>query len=306
MPRASRSTASSGSSTASTAYPIYTTYTEEELQQAFAKLSHIGTNGGSTGNHAYLAKNGSASRGGRGSRLIKSHECSVSFPDGTMGLCKYTRGGPAWHVFAFEQAGIDYKALLPFPSAWRSVRLPTRNCTERMDNTIAAIEAKAVELANVAFAEAVARESRDRFKRAVSPTHYNRYGVDNPATRTPSAQMSVKRAKEMAGKYALCLRIGSGDSFRFIPCTGVNNSDVFESLDEANAAWKDSIHRSRRFVACLCRYSRQWELPVYNPLYGDTAYAELLGLNPQAVTIPVDATNTSTASEPEKGVVAFA
>ncbi len=98
---------------------------------------------------------------------------AVSFPDGTSGVCKYMRGGPTWHVFRFEQEGNEYKAVVPFASATRPSYLPTRNCTERMANTIAAIEAKAAELASMAFAEAVALEHKDRFKRAIAPTGYN-------------------------------------------------------------------------------------------------------------------------------------
>lgn len=277
MPRASRS-ASTGSTASSTAYPIYTTYTEEELQQAFAKLSHIGTDGRSSGNHAYFAKNGSASRGSRGSKLLKSHECSVTFPDGTSGLCKYTRGGPTWHVFRFEQEGDGFKAVVPFASATRPSYLPTRNCTERMANTVTAIEAKAAELAQAAFAEAIAQEHKDRFKRAIAPNGYNRYRLNGAAQQAANPQMSVKRAKEMAGKYALCLRLGSGDNLRFIPCTGIDNRDVFDTLDEVNEAWQKHEHRARRYVACLCRYARQWELPVYNSLHAEPEYAALLGI----------------------------
>ncbi len=296
MPRTSRSASSSGSLSSSTAYPVYTTYTEEELQQAFAKLSHIGTNGKTSGNHANFAKNGSASRGSRGSKLIKSHECSVSFPDGTSGLCKYTRGGPTWHVFRFEQEGDGFKAVVPFALATRPSYLPTRNCTERMANTTVSIEAKAAELAQVAFAEAIALEYKDRFKRAIAPHGYNRYRLNGAAQQAASPQMSVKRAKEVAGKYALCLRIGSQtDNYRLIPCTGVNNRDVFDTIEEANEAWKNHEHRARRFVACLCRFSRQWELPVYNSLHADPQYAALLGIN-HVDTGAAEATDEARAS----------
>ena len=264
MPRSSDGSRSYSPPT--TAYPRYTTYTSEELQSTFARFSHIGTSNSVEGSHQNGAN---PAKRGRGSRLIKSHECCVVYPDGTTGTCRYTRGGPAWHVFAFDHQGQQMSQL-------HKTQLPTRHCTERVANTIAGIEAKALELAQAAFVQAVERELNERFRRASAPVGYNRYNNGNrPTNPLTLPQMSVKRAKDLSGKYALCVRLGNNEGQRLLPCI----SFVYDTFDEANDAWRKSEHRTRRFVACLCRYSRQWELPLYNSLHADKEYATMLGFN---------------------------
>ena len=106
--------------------------------------------------------------------------------------------------------------------------------------------------------------------------------------------MSVKRAEELAGKYALCLRLGTGDNQRFLPSINF----VYDTIEEANEAWQQHEHRARRFVACLCRYSRQWELPVYNPLHAEKEYADMLGFNREP-NEPEVSDGDATENEPE-------
>ncbi len=282
MPRNSGGSRSADSSSLpSVSYPRYTTYTPEELERTLARYRHIGAREGAD---ATVPSSGRT-------RLIKSHECCVTYPDGTSGTCRYTRGGPTWHVFEFTHDEANQLKQLVYG---RPISLPRRNVTERMTNTLAAIEAKATEMAHVAYADAVCRERDERFKRATPPSGHNRYVPQSQSTKqssgetatAPLPQMSVKRAKELAGKYALCLRLGDGERSRFLPSL----NSVYNSIDEANDAWRQHEHRARRFVACACRYSRQWELPLYNPLHADPEYAALIGFNNKPLAVVSAAT----------------
>lgn len=268
MPRNSGGSRSADSSSLpSVSYPRYTTYTPEELERTLARYRHIGAREGAD---ATVPSSGRT-------RLIKSHECCVTYPDGTSGTCRYTRGGPTWHVFEFTHEANQLKQLV----YGRTISLPRRNVTERMANTIAAIEAKAAEIAQAAYAKAIARERDERFKRATLPAGFNRYAPQSKNRNSgetapvPLPQMSVKRAKELAGKYALCLKIGADDSQRFLPSLNL----MFDTIEQANDAWRQHEHRARRFVACACRFSRQWELPLYNPLHAEPEYADIIGFN---------------------------
>ena len=129
--------------------------------------------------------------------------------------------------------------------------LPTQRFGERMSNTPEAIETKAREIAPSAFADAIRHEQQDRFRRATPP-----HGKKPDAA---AFQFSAKRAKEIGGKYTLCYRLGA---------TLLPNGPLFDSLAEANAAWEAQGDQQLR-VACACRWTRRWELPRFNPLYGE-------------------------------------
>jgi hypothetical protein len=174
----------------------------------------------------------------RPSRLLKSHSCVVNYPDGTVGTCRYTRGGPAWHIFQFE-----HRDCLGASS------LPVQYSLDRLENTPAAIEAKAKDLAAPVFIKAVLREQREYFCRASE--------CASRKARPECFQMSAKRAKDTAGKYALCIQLGR----RLVPVTLACNT-----LEEANAAWEQR-NDQRFLVACCNRLDRCWELPRYSPLY---------------------------------------
>ena len=217
-------------------YPRYVTYTNDELRTTINKMDPTGISGVTVDQ---LRMSG----GAVGGRLIKSHSCCVTFPDGVNGTCRYTRCGPNWHQFHYQHEG--RKGIAPTPSS----SLPMHHFTSRMENTVEAIAAKAQELAEEVYRSAIHAEWKDYFRRALPPNHRS---VDSVA-----CQMTTKRAKEISGKYALCLRLGA----KLVP-----SSEPFETIEEANAAWK--VRSDPRFlVACACRWSRRWELPRFNPLY---------------------------------------
>ena len=72
--------------------------------------------------------------------------------------------------------------------------------------------------------------------------------------------MTAGKAKLLGGKYALCVPIG-----RHL----VQHSHTFDTLEEANAAWRECSSKGGLYVACCNRLDRRWELPRYNPLYKD-------------------------------------
>lgn len=222
--------------------PRYMTYKTGELEATLRDLDPRGRRFG-----------GGASRDGMGSEtgrsatgLITAHSCPVSYPDGTAGICRYTRAGPAWHVFRFEHTG---------KRSGKTASLPVQNETERVPNTIAAIEEAAHRLASRAFSAAARQEQRDYFQRATPPFHHKAESGEHP-------QMKTKEAKEASGKYALCLRVG-----RSLLPTG----DTWNTLEEAVTAWQASGNLSL-VIGCCCRWKRRWEEPVYNPLHADSRY----------------------------------
>ncbi len=174
----------------------------------------------------------------RGSKLIKEHTCPVTYPDGLEGFCRYERQAPTFHRFRFLDANRQVIATV-----WHSDRLPS---------AVEAIEKKAVESIPAAFTEIVERERKEYFARASE--------YPGRSKRPERFQMSPERAKEIGGKYALCVPMGEKGE-KLLPVT-----ETFETLEAANAAWRDKGD-TRLVVACGNRLDRCWEKPKRNTLY---------------------------------------
>ena len=217
-------------------YPRYLTFRQDELEARLRELDPTGHFPVTSLTAAPAS--GSAGLPGRG-RLLKSHSCPVAFPDGQEGTCAYTRGGPAWHLFRFTH-GTGNDATL----------LPVLHMTERVGNDPGSIEEAAKQLASAAYTAAIRRERTDYFQRASEGGGRKR--------RPERCQMKTERARQLAGKYALCRSMGGE---RLVPV-----SATFESLDAVNEAWREKGDRNL-VVACCNRLDRCWELPRYNPLY---------------------------------------
>ena len=166
-------------------YPRYLTFRPKELEARLRELDPTGhfPVTSMTAAAASGSASGSAGLPGRG-RLLKSHSCPVSFPDGQTGTCAYTRGGPAWHLFRFTHQGTDGAARL----------LPVLHMTERVSNDLDSIEEAAKRLASVAYTAAIRRERTDYFQRASEGGGRKR--------RPERCQMKTERARQLAGKYA--------------------------------------------------------------------------------------------------------
>lgn len=232
----------------------YTTYREGELEATLRRLDPQGQHQHpATGLGNLVSPGTGRSRSG----LVISHCCNVAYPDGATGTCRYTRGGPAWHIFRFEHTGRNGK----------TTPLPVQYETERIGNTVAAIEGCSRKLAPRAFTDAVKREQREHFRRAVPPFEHSSQNAKCPQAANAAAafpQMKVKEAKEAAGKYALCLRVG---------CSLLPTGQTWDTLDEAAAAWRDGGN-STLVIGCCCRWKRRWEEPEFNPLRADPAYPQ--------------------------------
>jgi len=222
-------------------YPRYLTYRPEQLEARLRELDPTGQ----FPVPSLTAVNGAANSVGSGAlpgrgRLLKSHSCPVSFPDGQTGTCAYTRGGPAWHLFRFTHQGTGGEIS----------SLPVLHMTERVGNDPGSIEEAAKRLASLAYTAAIRRERTDYFQRASEGRGRKR--------RPECCQMKADRARVLAGRYALCRAMGAQ---RLVPV-----STTFESLDAVNEAWREQGDRNL-VVACCNRLDRCWEMPRYNPLY---------------------------------------
>jgi hypothetical protein len=172
-------------------------------------------------------------------KLIKLHRFPVHFTDGTDGACSYERLGPAYHRFDYRYAD--------------GATLPRQYVTQPVTSTPGAIEAKGQELATDCFLEAIVLEQKDYFKRISPPTD----GTRQP--RPERFSMTAKKARELAGKYAICQRIGK----KLVPL-----SLFYDTIAEANDAWK-RVQPTDWIVACVNRMDRCLEQPKYNVLYGE-------------------------------------
>lgn len=131
--------------------------------------------------------------------------------------------------------------------------LPLAYHMDTLGRDATSIEAMCQEKATVAFGYAIWQEQKDA-KRVQPPwTGYGKRKAD-PNT----FQLSPERAVALAGKYALCLKLCP--SGRLIAVSG-----TFETLDEANEAWRERGD-SDLIVAIAVRWARRWTAPRFNTL----------------------------------------
>lgn len=178
---------------------------------------------------------GSAPLSANRSRLLKHHQGSVTFPDNTEGTFSYERLAPAWHRFHFHYSD--------------GTKMPRQYLTDPLTNDPRSIERKAQEIAEKAYRAAIEEERRDYFCRASESPGRKRKRL--------GFQFRADRAKEIAGKYALCVQVGQ----RLIPV-----SPLFDSITKAHEAWKEQRHL---VIGCANRLDRRWETPKYNSAHAD-------------------------------------
>ena len=205
--------------------PRYTTFTYDELAQRLRELSP------ESSPVVTIPQSGIM--------RVTNHTFPVTFPDSQTGTCYYERKASRWHCFRYQYSD--------------GIWMPYMNLPYSLSGDRETIEAKGQELAAGCYAEAVRREQKEYFQRAAEP-------ADGSRKRRPEKyQMKVSRAKEYAGKYALCARAGE-----ILMIT----SALFETIERANIAWHKE-NNPRLVVACCNRLDRCWELPKYNPLYAE-------------------------------------
>jgi hypothetical protein len=200
-------------------FPTHVTLSEEE--RARIGIGPMASDSTSSPNHR--------------TRLLKYHSGSVTFPDNTEGTFSYERLAPAWHRFHFRYGDGE--------------KMPRQYLAEPLTNDPRSIERKAQELADKAYQEAIEQERKEYFCRASESASRKRKRLN--------FQFRADRAKEIAGKYCLCVKIGQ----RLIPVSG-----LFSDIMAAHTAWKEQKHL---VIGCANRLDRRWEEPRYNPAHAD-------------------------------------
>lgn len=215
-------------------YPVYTTFTPEELMARLRELAPEGTPISLPTVRAPTDR----------SAPLPSLRFAVVYPDGQSGDCGYERRGSRWHVFQYRYS--DGSAM------------PRQVWMQRLPNDGAVIEAKGRELAHACYREAILKERETYFRRASEPKDGSR------KTNARLYSLSAKGAKAMAGKYAVCTRLGA---------SLVAVGRAWDSLEEANAEWRqyrEAANGSRALVVGCCnRLDRCWQVPKFNPLYAE-------------------------------------
>lgn len=175
-------------------------------------------------------------RGGK--VLLKDHTCNVRYLDGRAGQCRYERLGPSWHVFHYVYEELSIGRIYH---------------GHPLINTPESIEAKAQELTETAYREAIDYERRNYFQRASEPK-------DGSRKRQPHLyRMKAADAKNLAGRYALCRRSGT---MLFVL------GPAYESLEAVNNIWRE-LKDKTVVVGCCNRLDRCFQLPRFNTLYAE-------------------------------------
>ena len=235
-----------------TRYLRYTTFAPGELERRLRELSPHAASVSLPGSVPTMTHSRS------GAAVTKAHAFTVTFPDQTSGTCRYERRAPKWHRFDFAYGDGE-------PMPWRA-------SIEALGGGLLFIERKGQELARMSFDEAVERERREYFCRATEPK-------DGSRKRRPDLfRLKAGVAKENAGKYALCGRIG--DYLRVV-------SPLYETLERANEAWRQQTDRQKMVVACCNRLDRCWEVLKFNPLYAEIGLRDRRG-RPLELVPPTD------------------
>lgn len=221
--------------------PIYSTFQPGELERELQSLAQ---------KMGAVTEAPEGWRARRTHRLhLKHHECAVAYPDGTEGICHYTRHSPRVHNFGYAWGE-------PSPRTGYRERLPHITVLEELPKDAASINALAREKAAIAFGYAIVQEQKDA-QRAQPP--WTGYGARKADPKL--ATLSRERAMEVAGKYALCIRLQPSGKLLATPGT-------FDTLGEANTAWWDKGDCSL-VVAIASRWARRWMIPRFSPLYAD-------------------------------------
>lgn len=176
---------------------------------------------------------------GTGMTKLDKHQCCVTYPDGTTGTCDFERHGPTY-------------ARLSYRYGDEGILLSRTALYEKVDNTRNQIETLCQSKAEAAFLAAADHERVDFFARVTYPAGGARKVDPNRAT------LKQEKAKRVAGKYAVCLRLPSGKLLAV--------SRIYDTLGEANNRYL-AEPKADCVVACASRLDRRWMVPKYNPLH---------------------------------------
>lgn len=183
------------------------------------------------------ARTGIVPGSSNGNGVTRSHECTVNLPDGRTCSVSYTRISPMSHKFFFHAPVLQRIWIDP-----------------RLDGSIAAIEAKAQDIATDAFGNAQTEEQKE-MRRRTQPSHAR------AEDRGPRPVMSAKNADRYAGKYAVCLKLSEGGLLRIGP--------LIDSPRELPAEvgllrYRELLDAGQRLAIGICdRSRRRWIEPRF-------------------------------------------
>lgn len=201
---------------------VYTTFAEGELERELKKLSSKSRDN----SDVPIQKN---------CRLqSKQYECAVVYPDGSNGICHYTRIGPKCHNLRYERGEPNQHGHREYIARLYYMEVLERN--------ISSVEGIAQEKAAEAFRQAIDQERKDAM-RATPPGH---------GRQADSAlyTLSLQRATQLAGRYALCTRLEPSGKLLAV-------SSTFATIEEANAARLENANQAL-LVGICCRWARRW------------------------------------------------
>ena len=176
--------------------------------------------------------------GGPGSRssLVRSHTYVVTLPDRTTCQVSYTRYNHRSHRFDFGSPVHQRIWIDPY-----------------LDGSVAAVEAKAQEVAAQAFAQAQEVEQKQMRRKSVPA------GSKKPDRKDPLC-LSCKIADQFAGKYAACLKSAHGTYMRI--------GDAYDAPESVAQELQSGKHDhyaladGQEIVIGICNRSlRRWEEP---------------------------------------------
>ncbi len=170
-------------------------------------------------------------------RPIRTHECEVVLPDGSRCKVRYDRYQARSHRFRYQ--------LLDTQQLWHH---------DEIGGGFAEVEAKAQELAAVAFNQAQQTEQQ-RMRRASAP-----------ACTTPPdprrAPMTARETARLAGHYAVCLR-SSGEQLMRIGAACTQPADPVEQLKAGRFSSVRLGPGQALVIGICCRWLRRWIDPAY-------------------------------------------
>ena len=172
------------------------------------------------------------------STVVSSHRCTVTLPDDRLCEVSYQRINPRSHKFDF---------LAPVHQRlWVDPHL---------DGTVAAIEHEAQSITSWAFQLAQEAEQKEMKRKTASST-------ERSVCIPHEERLPTKVAVACAGKYAVCLKFGSGNLLRI----GAPYSSPEDAILEVEQGKHQTVvlQPSQEIVLGICnRPARQWQEPRF-------------------------------------------
>jgi hypothetical protein len=179
--------------------------------------------------------------GGHRNALLHTHTAEITLPDGRSCNVDYRRHGPGWHEFTFG-----------LPLARRSYS------SNRLESSPECILATAIELGAAAFRAAQCAEQQGMQRKSRPKGWTDPLPAEAPRLKAP-------HAAELAGLYAVCVRLASGALF---PCGSAHPevTAAVQNLTDGRYAHPGLLNGQRLVIGICCRFARRWYEAEFVPL----------------------------------------